>query len=325
MTLTEIQNRLSEKIKETASEQFAVDLEQIATEVPPKIELGDLAFPVAFELAKRIKQATGEKKNPREIAASLKIGIETLDGIGRVEIAGAGYLNVFVDRTQFLTENININPLPKLGNQAVLHPKVCVEHTSVNPNKAAHIGHVRNSVLGDTFQRILKANGKQVEVQNYIDNTGVQVADVVVGFIYLEQMDLPTIKSSDSSLRSEGKTFDYFCWDLYTKVGQQYLTDEGLKSKRAEVLHQIEAGDNPTAELADYVATRNVEQILKTMERLSIEYDLLPRESEILHLHFWDRAFEQMKQLDVIKYVAEGNHARMFSRFCISRRRTDSG
>ena len=309
MTLTEIQNRLSEKIKETASEQFAVDLEQIATEVPPKIELGDLAFPVAFELAKRIKQTTGEKKNPREIAESLKIGIETLDGIGRVEIAGAGYLNVFVDRTQFLTENKNINPLPKLGNQAVLHPKVCVEHTSVNPNKAAHIGHVRNSVLGDTFQRILKANGKQVEVQNYIDNTGVQVADVVVGFIYLEQMDLPTIKSSDSSLRSEGKTFDYFCWDLYTKVGQQYLTDEGLKSKRAEVLHQIEAGDNPTAELADYVATRNVEQILKTMERLSIEYDLLPRESEILHLHFWDRAFEQMKQLDVIKYVAEGNHA----------------
>src|SRR6185369_10679099 len=111
MTILEIQQVVLDKVRSAAREKFAIGLEQIATEVPPKIELGDLAFPVAFELAKRIKQATGEKKNPREIAELLKIGIETLDGIGRVEIAGAGYLNVFVDRTQFLTENISINPL----------------------------------------------------------------------------------------------------------------------------------------------------------------------------------------------------------------------
>ena len=93
-----------------------------------------------------------------------------------------------------------------------------VEHTSLNPNKAAHIGHVRNAVLGDTFVRILKAANNRVEVQNYIDNTGVQVADVVVGFVHLENMTLDDIKSLDRSLPAE-QSFDYYCWDLYTKVG----------------------------------------------------------------------------------------------------------
>jgi len=143
-------------------------------------------------------------------------------------------------------------------------------------------------------------------VQNYIDNTGVQVADVVVGFIYLENRDLDSIKQLDAELKTKGESFDYFCWDLYAKVGQEYQTNEELKGHRAEVLHLIEEGNNPTAELADYVATRNVECITETMERLGIRYDLLPRESEILHLHFWDRAFEQMKQLGVIHYVDEG-------------------
>ena len=307
MTILEIQKLLVDRVRSTAADLFNVELEQIATEVPPKIELGDLAFPVAFELAKRIKQATGEKRNPREIAETLKVELESLPAVMKVDVAGAGYLNVYFDRAQFLVENADARPLPNAG--AATGVKVCVEHTSVNPNKAAHIGHVRNSVLGDTFQRILRANGKIVEVQNYIDNTGVQVADVVVGFIYLENLDLPAIMSLDAELASAEKTFDYYCWDLYTKVGQAYQSDEQLKEKRAEVLHLIEEGDNPTAALADYVATRNVEQILKTMERLSIRYDLLPRESEILHLHFWNKAFERMKDLGVIRFESEGNHA----------------
>jgi arginyl-tRNA synthetase len=309
MTITEIQNLLSEKVRATAAEKFAVELEQIVMEVPPKIELGDLAFPIAFELAKRVKQATGNKINPREIAETLKAVIESLTGIARVEVAGAGYLNVFFDRFLFLKENSASLPLPKLIDPKSKGPKVCVEHTSVNPNKAAHIGHVRNSVIGDTFQRILKGTGKRVEIQNYIDNTGVQVADVVVGFIYLEQLDLLGIRKLDERLHSEGKSFDYYCWDLYAKIGQVYQSDEKLKEKRADVLHQIEAGENETAELAEYVATRNVQCILATMQRLSIEYDLLPRESEILHLHFWNKAFEQMKKLGVIRYESEGKHS----------------
>ena len=310
MTLIEIQEILREAVRTTASEQFNVELASATAETPPKTELGDIAFPVAFELAKQIKQATGEKKNPREIAETLKSVLEKVDLVGSVEVAGAGYLNVFFDRSRFLAANAAAEPLPNSGASHLPDAlKVCVEHTSVNPNKSAHIGHVRNSVLGDTFQRILKATGKRVEVQNYIDNTGVQVADVVIGFIYLENKDLTAIKALDSELTAAGKTFDYYCWDLYTKVGVEYQTNEGLKEKRAEVLHLIEEGGNATAELADFVATRNVECILDTMERLSIRYDLLPRESEILHLHFWDRAFEQMKQLRVIRYETEGKQA----------------
>lgn len=307
MTLIQLQQALRETVRSAAAEHLSIDVANVAAEVPPKTELGDFAFPAAFELAKLYKQKTGEKKNPREIAEVLKASLTEVEFVDRVEVAGAGYLNVFVDRARFLRENAAAEPLPRLASAA--GSKVCIEHTSVNPNKAAHIGHVRNSVLGDTFVRILRSSGRKVEVQNYIDNTGVQVADVVVGFIYLENKDLAAIKALDAELAATGKTFDYYCWDLYAKVGQQYAVDEKLKEKRAEVLHAVEAGDNPTAELADYVATRNVQCILDTMERFSIRYDLLPRESEILHLQFWKKAFEQMQELGVIKLETEGKNA----------------
>ena len=307
MTIVEIQNLLRQTVRDAAKAKFGVDLGSPVLEIPPKTELGDAAFPAGFELAKLLKQQTGEKQNPRAIAEELKAELEKLEPVGRVEVAGPGYLNVFYDRARFLRENAAADAPPKTRSGDAI--KVCVEHTSVNPNKAAHVGHVRNSVLGDTFQRILKATGKAVEVQNYIDNTGVQVADVVVGFIYLEEKDLGQIKALDAKLTKRGKSFDYYCWDLYAQVGLRYQTDDDLKSKRAEVLHLIEEGNNDTALLADYVASRNVECITKTMDRLSIRYDLLPRESEILHLHFWNKAFEQMKERGVIHFENEGKHA----------------
>lgn len=317
MSLYELQETLRERVKSAAAENFNVALEQIAAEVPPRTEMGDLAFPVAFEMARRIKQSTGEKRPPRSIAEELKPVLEAVEGVARVEIAGAGYLNVFYDRAQFLSRfssEIARASLSGALSDTSVKPKRMVEHTSINPNKAAHIGHVRNAVLGDTFVRILRAAGERVEVQNYIDNTGVQVADVVVGFIHLERMTLDDIKALDKSLPPE-RTFDYYCWDLYTRVGLFYRNDdpngetnaERLKL-RAETLHAIEEGNNPTAELADYVATRNVECILDTMERLGIRYDVLPRESEILHLHFWDAAFERMKERGVIHFATEGKN-----------------
>jgi arginyl-tRNA synthetase len=310
VNLFSLQEVLRGRVIETAKTEFNIELETVTPEVPPKTELGDLAFPVAFELAKKIKQATGEKKNPREIAERLKAALENQNFVARVEVAGAGYLNVFYNRAAFLSENAAAEILPKAHQKPVENaPKRMVEHTSVNPNKAAHIGHVRNSVLGDTFVRILQAHGERMEVQNYIDNTGVQVADVVVGFVHLEKMNLDDIKMLDENLKREGKSFDYYCWDLYARVGQAYHTDEDLKAKRAETLHLIEEGDNETAKLADYVATRNVQCILNTMERFSIRYDLLPRESEILHLHFWQKAFDLMKQLGVIRYETEGKNS----------------
>ena len=306
MNLSQVQNFLRDIVRRSAKTHLGIELDQVVIEFPPKTELGDLAFTAAFDLAKKLTLATGEKQNPRQIAEILSIDLKDEDIVDRLEIAGAGYLNVFLDRGKFLSDNAAAEILPNAG--AAGGPKVCVEHTSVNPNKAAHIGHVRNSVLGDTFVRILRGTGKRVEVQNYIDNTGVQVADVVVGFIYLENRDLPAIKALDAELTAAGRSFDYYCWDLYSKVGIAYQTDEQLKAKRADVLHLIEEGENETAALADFVAMRNVECILATMDRFSIRYDLLPRESEILHLYFWNKAFEQMKQLGVVRYENEGKH-----------------
>ncbi len=310
MNLLQIQEELRAKVKNFASGVFDVEIDQIVAEIPPKTEFGDLAFPIAFELAKQLKQKTGEKQNPRAIAEQLKAKLLEIDFVQDIQIAGPGYLNVFYNRSDFLTEALNADLLPKSHSASSEDShKICVEHTAVNPNKAAHIGHVRNSVLGDTFVRILRANGNLVEVQNYIDNTGVQVADVVVGFIYLEKMNLEDIKKLDSDLKEKDVSFDYYCWDLYAKVGVEYQTNEELKEKRAETLHAIEEGGNDLAELADYVATRNVECLLDTMERLSIRYDLLPRESEVLHLHFWKKAFEMMKEKGAIHFVEDGKMA----------------
>jgi len=312
VNLIELQNKLKAAIRAAAAASFAVELEEVIGEVPPRTELGDLAFPIAFELAKQIKKKTGEKRAPRTIAESLKSALETVDEVARVEVAGAGYLNVFFDRAKLIAELAAQPAAP--DEPAIDARKLMVEHTSINPNKAAHIGHVRNSVLGDTFVNILRAGRDRVEVQNYIDNTGVQVADVVVGFMHIENMTLDDIKAVDHSLPAD-RPFDYYCWDLYTRVGAFYreggsngdANPERMKL-RTEVLHAIEEGNSPTAELADYVATRNVEQILDTMERLGIRYDLLARESEILHLHFWERAFQLMKERGVIHFASEGRN-----------------
>ncbi len=298
-------------------ELFAVTLEHVGAETPPKPELGDLAFPVSFELAKLLKQRTGNKIAPRAIAEQLKEKLAADEEISRIEVAGAGYLNIFFDRSQLLSVFAAVPP-PAIDfatiESVASRPKQMVEHTSINPNKAAHIGHLRNAVLGDTFVRILKAAGNAVEVQNYIDNTGVQVADVVVGFQHIEPMTLDEIKNLDRYL-PEDRPFDYYCWDLYTKVGLFYRDDDPNGQPNAEklklrtaILHALEEGNNPTAELADYVATRNVECILDTMERLGIRYDLLARESEILQLHFWDRAFQLMKSAGVIRLETEGKN-----------------
>ncbi len=313
MALSELHNQLKQQIGAAALELFGIELDQVNAEAPPRVDLGDLAFPISFELAKLIKLGTGTKVAPRSIAEELKSRLEKTPEIERVEVAGAGYLNIFLDRVRLLASFTN-EALASANSPEEQAPKLMVEHTSINPNKAAHIGHVRNAVLGDTFVRILQAANRRVEVQNYIDNTGVQVADVVVGFIHIEGLNLDQIKSIDSSLPPE-RPFDYYCWDLYTRVGLFYRDDnpsaelnpEKVKL-RNEVLHAIEGGNNPTAELADYVATRNVECILDTMERLDIRYDLLARESEILHLHFWERAFSLMKDSGVIRFETEGRN-----------------
>jgi arginyl-tRNA synthetase len=315
LNFIELQKALRERVRASAASRFGVELEQVASEVPPRTELGDLAFPVAFELAKRIKQATGERRNPRAIAEELRGELEAFEGVARVEVAGAGYLNLFFDRALMLSR-FAASPAAEKQEAAATdsRPKRMVEHTSVNPNKAAHIGHLRNAVIGDTFVRILKKTGERVEVHNYIDNTGVQVADVVVGFQHLERMSLEDVRALDASLKPD-YPFDYYCWDLYARVGLFYRGDdpEAKEDKerlklRVETLHALEEGGNPTAALADYVATRIVNCHLDTMSRLRITYDLLPRESEVLHF-LWSHAFERMKASGAIRFESEGRNS----------------
>jgi arginyl-tRNA synthetase len=314
LNLIELQQSLRERVRAAAAARFGVGLEQVPSEVPPRTELGDLAFPVAFELAKRIKQATGEKRNPRAIAEELKAELEAAAEVARVEVAGAGYLNLFYDRALLLA-GLSAAPSEEAPAAAAddARPKRMVEHTSVNPNKAAHIGHLRNSVIGDTFVRILRAGGERVEVHNYIDNTGVQVADVVVGFQHLEGMSLADVRALDASL-TEDRPFDYYCWDLYASVGLFYRggdpdakEDPERLRLRVKTLHALEEGGNPTAELAEYVVTRIVHRHLDTMRRLGITYDLLPRESEVLHF-LWSHAFERMKASGAIHLQGEGKN-----------------
>ncbi|HST51386.1 MAG TPA: arginine--tRNA ligase [Pyrinomonadaceae bacterium] len=318
MNLIELQNSLRERVRAIAAEKFGVELVQVPVEVPPRTELGDLAFPVAFELAKRIKQATGEKRNPRAIAEELRRELESVAGVERVEVAGAGYLNLFFDRAQMLSMIAEPDAGTVLtagrSSEPSERPKRMVEHTSVNPNKAAHIGHLRNSVIGDTFVRILRATGELTEVHNYIDNTGVQVADVVVGFQHLERMTLEDVRALDVSL-GEDYSFDYYCWDLYARVGLFYRggdpdakEDKERLKLRVETLHALEEGKSETAKLADYVATRVVNFHLDTMRRLGITYDLLPRESEVLHF-LWSHAFERMKASGAIRFEDAGRNA----------------
>jgi arginyl-tRNA synthetase len=285
------QSDLIARIRQTVSDAYGVTLGDIQVQTTPKLELGDMALPLAFELAKKI----GRK--PREIAMELAPKLASVDGIARADVAGGGFINLFLDRGAFTTKLQSFVKTPPA--RAVREGRVIVEHTSINPNKAAHIGHVRNSILGDTFVRLLKARGHEVLTQNYIDDTGVQVADVIVGFEQLEKKSLDEIRAID------GK-FDYYCWDLYARVFEWYGDDKERKALQAATLHAIEKHDGATALLGEYVAARIVRAHIATMGRLDIGYDLLVRESDILRQHFWAKAFELLKETKAIEFETEG-------------------
>jgi arginyl-tRNA synthetase len=318
--------RLLEALAGHIREKYGMEL-AIVLERPPKIEMGEAASPVCFELAKRLKRA------PRQIAQEIANGLGTVEGIAKVEVAGGGYLNAYFDRGAFWSgaqaeesgeeseERTQRRDAPTgagqapdaekngKGQKAVAaggkKGKIIVEHTSINPNKAAHIGHVRNAVMGDTMVRILRHAGNRVQIQNYIDNTGVQVADVVIGFLHMEQRTPIGVKM----MAMEPK-FDYHCWDLYAKATSFFAEDKARAAKlRGETLKAIEEGKGEDAEVAQVVADAIVGCHLRTMARLDIGYELLARESEILHLKFWDVAFEMLKKSGAIQLATSGKMA----------------
>jgi arginyl-tRNA synthetase len=296
------QRQLAERIRLALRSLYQIEVETVVLEQPPELAFGEYATPIAFELARRLRKA------PRKIAEEIVAALGSVPGFASIELAGAGYINAHLDRGSFAQAFAVSGEIPVPS--VPLHS--LVEHTSINPNKAAHVGHLRNAILGDTFVRLLRAAGQKVDVQNYIDNTGVQVADVVVGLSHLEALNLAGVEKLMAELVAGGARIDFYCWDLYARVSQWYDADAAeapaRKKLRLDTLHAIEAGGNETAQIAELVSTAILRRHLETMLRLGIEYDLLPRESEILHLHFWDLAFEQLKAKGVLYFETEGKN-----------------
>ena len=289
-----LEQRLRETVARHIAERYHVEV-PVVVELPRQSDFGELALPVSFALAKELKRP------PRKIAEEIVAELKPIPGIRALEVAGAGYINVRFDRAAYaevLRGGSEVPATPPAG-------KVIVEHTNINPNKAAHIGHLRNAVLGDTLVRMLRELGNDVEAQNYIDNTGVQVADVVAGFHFIEKKSPAEVRGliEDAAVR-----FDYYCWDLYARTSQHYISEPASLQWRAQALHAIEADEGDLAELGHIVADAIVNHHLDTMQRIGVEYDVLPRESEILHLKFWASAFELLKQRQAIHLETEGKN-----------------
>ncbi len=288
-----LEHRLAQRITEFLLRRYpGASLPSVVIEQPPKVELGEFAIPV-FPFAKPLRTA------PLRIAEAIRAEIGAIEGIAEMQVAPPGYLNVKVDRA-WMAAALVADQKP---SAQIPTGKILVEHTSINPNKAAHIGHLRNAVLGDTFVRLLRFAGREVDIQNYIDNTGVQVADVVVGFTQIEKKSRAEIESLACQPR-----FDYYCWDLYARVSQWYEQDKQNLKVRAQTLHGIEDAASEIAEIAELISAAVLLRHLETMDRLDIEYDFLPRESEILHLHFWDAAFAKLKDSGVLTFENEGKN-----------------
>jgi len=296
------QKKLEERLRAVLRELYQIEAGTVVIEQPPEIRFGEYALPLAFELARKLRKA------PRKVAEEVIAALGAVEGFTGFEVAGAGYINARLNRGAAAGAIAADGAIEAASAQV----HALVEHTSINPNKAAHVGHLRNAILGDTFVRLLRAAGQQVDVQNYIDNTGVQVADIVVGLMHLEGLSLSDVKALMARLAESDERIDYYCWDLYARVSQWYEADETEKQARRKVrldtLHEIEHGGNDASEVGELISTAVLRRHLETMLRLGIEYDFLPRESEILHLKFWDLAFEQMKAKGVLYFETEGKN-----------------
>jgi arginyl-tRNA synthetase len=292
-----LQRRVSEAIAAAVTRHFGVgDVPAFLVEVPPNRTLGDLAVAVAFQLARTLR------KPPRAIAQELAAAVGDIPGVTKVVAAPNGYLNLFVDRAAFVKARVRGEVTADAP--ADVSDKTIVEHTAINPNKAAHVGHLRNATLGDTLVRVLSFRGTPIEIQNYIDDLGVQVADIIVGFRELEHRDLDSVRATADTTR-----FDYYCWDLYSRVTAWYDESRDHLEARGRTLHELEAGDAGTTAIGAFIVDRVVRAHLATMARLNIAYDLLTYEGDIVRLKFWAQAFQILKAQGAVYLQTEGKLA----------------
>ena len=296
-------------IREGVAKAFKelLNIEEVPFNVPPQRELGDFSSAVCLSMAKQ------RRESPMKIAQEM---VERLKSkpppyIQDIGVSPPGYLNFKVDWPALAQDLIprilqEGEFFGKPGSQP--KKKVFIEHTSVNPNKAMHIGHLRNSVLGDTVARVLEWLGFSTEVCNYIDDTGLQVVDVVTALLYLN----PPSYTEGSDFKGiwakvpEEQPFDYFCWDLYAHFQNQLERNSFLIEKRGEVLRQIEGGTHPVASFAKELAVKIVQSHLETVAQLSVFYDLLNWESDIIARGFWEATFELLKEKGAIRLETEG-------------------
>jgi arginyl-tRNA synthetase len=304
-------------VKKLIQQKVAQEIQKILGKVevnfniPPSKEIGDFSTAIAMA------QARSQRRPPMEIAQELadKLRARRIPFISEVSVTPPGYINFKVDYPSYAQDVIRrvLTQKEKFGlPRRRKRRKILIEHTNVNPNKAMHIGHIRNAVIGDTVVRVLQALGYNVEVTNYIDDTGVQVADVVVGMLYLDEPIYDGVSSDMSPFWAKydgSQPFDYYCWDLYSRVQEEYEKDPSLKARRTEVLHLLEKGNNPVARFGKELATRIVTAHLATVGRLNVYYDLLNWESDILDRGFWKTAFEKMKESGAVVYEESGPNA----------------
>ncbi|MEM5772952.1 MAG: arginine--tRNA ligase [Candidatus Aenigmatarchaeota archaeon] len=270
-------------------------VKEVRLEVPKVKEFGDIAFP-CFDLAKQKKQ------NPQKIAEEIvrNIKFQKKNFIEKIE-AKSGYVNFFFDWKKisaWILKKI-LSEGEKYGKPIKIEKKkIMIEHTSTNPNKALHIGHIRNSCLGDCLARILSFYGHDVIVANYIDDSGAQIADVIVGFKFL---NIP--------LQTE-KKFDQYCGDeVYVKVNKLYETNPEILEKRKFVIKKIEEGNNEIAKFSDEIVHKILLEQLKTCWRLNIFYDLVNKETDIIRSKLWEKAFNALKRKSFIYFATKGEKA----------------
>jgi arginyl-tRNA synthetase len=288
--MLDVKKKIKHELLARLRQKYSLDEAEIEIGYTPGHSFGDLSFTFPFKLAKRLRV------NPRQVAQEMLPEFSDLEGVAKAELAGPGYINLFLDRASFFRGELN-----SLESTALLPEtsKIIIEHTNINPNKAAHIGHLRNACLGDTLARCLRYKGENVEVQNYIDDTGVQVVDVVFGVMDLENKSL-------TDLNAVTGKFDYYCWDLYARASSYLEAHPEAQARRADILKKIEHGTDPEAALAHAISRRILRAHLATMRRIDVTYDLLPCESSILGLKFWERAFQLLRDKDAVYLSQDG-------------------
>jgi arginyl-tRNA synthetase len=267
---------------------------------PPQKGFGDLSCNVAFLLSKHLKQPPS--KIATELTKSLRSHTQDNSYILSIDAAG-GYINFKANYAQLSQATLSdalANP-EKYGYHDFGEGRhVVIEHTSVNPNKALHVGHLRNIMIGDTLYRVMRATNHRTTVLNYIDDSGVQIADIVVGFKFAGFPITPS---------SKNQKFDQYCGDeVYVKINEMYEKDPQLAQKRNLVLKDIEEGKSETARFAIDITLRVLQEQLKTCWRMKVRYDLLNFESHIVVSKLWNTAFELLRSNGIAKYETEGKN-----------------